>query len=324
MSSSPAVLEGGNKKHHKKHKTHESKRGRSGLTKAEEERLAKGSRSDLMKDAEKAFDFASEAKVAAAKGQWENAEMEERNAADSEAYVERDAKKKYVKKAAASAELKEVSAAKKIRTAMKGGSTEVLAGGEVEAPLAGGEASAAPLAGGDVAPATLAGGEAGAAPLAGGDAAPAVLAGGDLEGGADLEGGKKGSPSKKAKASKAVGAAKTAAKKAEYAVIREVAGVHVGHTKKTRERREASRSRSPKHHSKSPKKHHSKSPKKHRSKSPKRERKEGSPRRELPSAFKMWSEARNEFFEGKKQKGILEKGSREYEAVRRIYEKMRR
>lgn len=294
--SSPSVLEGG-KKNHKKH---EHKRGRSGLSRAEQERVSKKVEgSSLVKDAEAAYDDAARAKVAAGKGEWETAEMDERNAADSESYVERGAKKAYVKRAAVSAETKEVTAAKKIRTAMQGGSTETLAGGDSEAVLAGGDASPVVLAGGELeGGADLKGGK-----LEGG----ADLAGGELEGGsADLEGGKKGAG--KTVAKKAVGEAKASAKKAEYEVLREVSGVHVGHTEKIRSRREKSRSRSPKHRNKSPKKQH----------------KEGSPKRELPHAFKMWSEARNKFFEGKKQKGVLEKGSREYEEVRRIYDGMRR
>jgi hypothetical protein len=316
--SSPAVLEGG-KKHHKQHKKHESKRGRTGLNKAESERLSAAKGSELMRDAESAFDDASRAKSEAAKGQWASAEMDERNAADSEAQVEREAKKKYVKKAAAVAEEKELMAAKKIRKAIKGGETDALAGGEVAAPIAGGEV--APIAGGDAAPAVLAGGDAAPAVLAGGDAAPATLEGGDLE----LEGGKKGGSVKKSMAKYAASEAKTAAKKAEFAAIREVAGVHVGHGAKERERRMKSRSRSPKkHHSKSPKKHHSKSPKKHHSKSPKKEHREGSPKRPLPHAFKLWSKAREDYFGDKKQMGVLQKGSREYEAVRKIYDKMSR
>jgi hypothetical protein len=307
--SSPAVLEGG-KKHHKQHKKHESKRGRTGLNKAESERLSAAKGSELMRDAESAYDDASRAKTELSKGFWASAEMAERNAADSEAQVEREAKKKYVKKAAAVAEEKELMAAKKIRKAMKGGETDALAGGEVAAPIAGGEV--APIAGGDAAPAALAGGDAAPAVLAGGDAAPATLEGGDLE----LEGGKKGGSVKKSMAKYAASEAKTAAKKAEFAAIREVAGVHVGHGSKERERRMKSRSRSPKHHSKSPKKH--------RSKSPKKEHREGSPKRPLPHAFKLWSKAREDYFGDKKQMGVLQKGSREYEAVRKIYDKMSR
>ena len=291
---------------HKQHKKHESRRGRSGLSKDEMERLEKHSSSSLIKDAEKAFDDTARAKTAASKNEWDNAEMDERNAADEESFVEREAKKKYTKKQAAKATKQEVEATRKlqsvIRHEMEGGA--VLAGGA--------------LAGGEV----LAGGQ-----LAGGE----VLAGGQLEGG--LAGGELEGGAVKAEARAEVGKAKTEAKKTEYDALKEVAKVRVGHSKRTREHRSRSRemrrSESPKkkHHSKSPKKHHKKeegSPKKHHSKSPKKHHKkeEGSPKRQLPRALVKWQEARKEYFKGEKQRGVIAKGTTEYEGVDRIYKRL--
>jgi len=282
---------------------YEKKRSMSGLNDKEVERVEEAYREKpILKNAIAAADATARAKNYLSEKQYGLAHLNEQAAEREDKKVEEEARQKSTKKVAAQAVKKEARAVKKLAAvvnhepAKKGGAKkrereeereeeeeeEEDQDTEPEGELAGGE-----LEGGEIAGGELEGGE---------------LEGGELEGG-ELEGGAGKITDKKREAIKAVGKAKTAAKKTEHNVIREVAKVHVGHDKKTKERRAKSREA-------------------RRSRSPEKKERE-SPKRDLPESFTKWTRARAEYFKDhEKQAGVLRKGTPEYEGVRRIYEKM--
>lgn len=118
---------------------------------------------------------------------------------------------------------------------------------------------------------------------------------------------------------KKVTGAKRKAKEAMLDAVHEAAGVHVGHSEKRKAARAKARAAS-----RSPPRSRSASPHKAPATKKKRAAKKASAaKQEVPIHFTLWRAAKAAYFDGKTQ-GRVDKGTPEYDAVQKIFVRMKR